>query len=333
LYGKTGTGKTAVTRFVLSKLKAEDSTHRITTAYVNTRLAGTEYRTLTQLAAYLDLALPFTGLSIGEVVSRIFTQIRAKSAYAILVLDEIDYLTGAYGDDLLYEFTRAGERVASGFLSMIGISNSLKFKEMLSPRVLSSLGEEELVFPPYTVDQLRAILAERSGTAFHPRVVLEPAVNLCAAIAGAEHGDARRAVELLRVAGEVAEREGLQTIDENCIRKASQKAEHDRVEEALQSLPMQNKLILHSASRSRDGTSTGELYLQYASLAKRLGVDILTQRRVSGILAELDLLGLVEATVVSKGRRGRTKRIKLVFDDTILDKVLGEDPEMRQLLS
>lgn len=46
LYGKTGTGKTAVSRFVLSKLKAEDSTCMIFTPYINTRIAGTEYRTL-----------------------------------------------------------------------------------------------------------------------------------------------------------------------------------------------------------------------------------------------------------------------------------------------
>ncbi len=333
LYGKTGTGKTAITKFVLSKLKAEDRTHKVATSYVNTRIAGTEYRTLTQLATDLDLTIPFTGLSIGEVVSRIFAQIQAKSAHTILVLDEIDHLINAYGDDTLYEFTRAGERIAPGSLTVVGISNSLQFKDMLDPRVLSSLGEEELIFPPYTVDQLRAILSERSHVAFRPGVVPQPAVNLCAAIAGAEHGDARRAVELLRVAGEVAEREGLQKIDEQCIRKAYQKAEHDRVEEALRSLPLQDKLILHAASKFDDGTNTGELYLHYASIARKLGADILTQRRISGILAELDLLGLLEATVVSKGRRGRTKRVKLVVDQGTLDRVLSEDPELRQLVS
>ena len=57
-------------------------------------------------------------------------------------------------------------------------------------------------------------------------------------------------------------------------------------------------------------------------------MEALTQRRVSGILAELDLLGLVEAAVISKGRRGRTKRIKLIIDPVTLDRVLREDPDL-----
>lgn len=327
LYGKTGTGKTAVTKLVLSKLQTQ-GVPKLTTSYINTRIANTEYRVLAEFAATLDLQIPFTGLSIGEVTSRIFRTISDKGAYTILVLDEIDYLMTNYGDDILYEFTRAGERIAPGFLAIVGISNNLQFKEALNPRVLTSLGEEELIFPPYTVPELKAILSDRSQIAFRPGVVLQSAVNLCAAMAGSEHGDARRAVDLLRVAGEVAEREGLQRIDEECIRKASQKAEHDRVEEALRSLPVQNKLILLAVSKFKEGTNTGELYLSYSALTGRAGLEPLTQRRVSGILAELDLLGLVEAAVISKGRRGRTKRIKLIIDPDTLGKVLREDPEL-----
>jgi cell division control protein 6 len=222
--------------------------------------------------------------------------------------------------------------VAPGFLSIVGISNDLKFKEALDPRVLSSLGEEELVFPPYTVEELRAILGERAGVAFRQGVVPSSTINLCAALAGSEHGDARRAVDLLRIAGEVAEREGFQTVDDTCIRKASEKVEYDRIEEALRSLPLQNKIILLTVSKSYDGTNTGEVYLGYTSLAKRMGAEVLTQRRVSGILAELDLLGLVEAAVVSKGRRGRTKRIKLLIPTETLNKVIGEDPSITSVL-
>jgi cell division control protein 6 len=213
-------------------------------------------------------------------------------------------------------------------LSLVGISNDLKFKEGLDPRVLSSLGEEELVFPPYTTEELRSILAERAKTAFRPGVVPEATINLCAALAGSEHGDARRAVDLLRIAGEVAEREGRQQVDEECLRKASAKAEHDQVEEGLRSLPFQNKIIVLAASRFPSGTNTGELYLAYSNLAKKTGVEVLTQRRVSGILAELDLLGLVEAAVVSKGRRGRTKRIKALIDDETLSRLVKADPQL-----
>jgi cell division control protein 6 len=336
LYGKTGTGKTAVARYVLERLKREAGTNDLITAYVNTRLANTEYRTLSDFAKFLHLPpekqIPFTGLSMGEVMSRIFNEIKSKQAKVVLVLDEIDYLVKTYGDEVLYEFTRSSDRLAPGFLSIVGISNDLRFKEGLDPRVLSSLSEEELVFPPYTVDELKRILEERAGIAFRPASFLESAINLCAAIAGSEHGDARRAVDLLRVAGEVAEREGLNQIDDSCVKRASDKMEHDRVEEAIRSLPIQTKAILLAASRFDGGTSTGELFLTYSNLCRRAGLETLTQRRVSGILAELDLMGLVEASVVSKGRRGRTKRIKFLIGDEVLMKTLSEDTAFAGLL-
>ncbi len=324
LYGKTGTGKTAVARYVLSRLK-EEGKENLVVAYVNTRLANTEYRTLAEVGQTISVQIPFTGLSIGEVVSRIFTKIKAEGLHMVLVMDEIDYLVSTFGDSILYEFTRSSERLSPGFLSLVGISNDLKFKEGLDPRVLSSLSEEELVFPPYTVDELRQILTERANTAFKPSAASTAAINLCAAMAGSEHGDARRAIDLLRIAGEVAEREGLKEIDDSCIRRASDKMEHDRVEEAIRSLPVQNKAILLAVSRFKAGTNTGELYIAYSSLCRQAGIEALTQRRVSGILAELDLMGLIEASVVSKGRRGRTKRIQLLIGSETLDRTLSED--------
>ena len=327
LYGKTGTGETAVARYVLSKLQSEVAANSgLVVAYVNTRQANTEYRTLAELALVLNVQIPFTGLSTGEVIARIFREVQAKKAKLILVLDEIDYLVKAFGVETLYEFTRSSERLAPGFLSMVGISNDLKFKEGLDPRVLSSLNEEELIFPPYTVEELRQILNVRAEAAFRKSAVSASAINLCAAMAGSEHGDARRAVDLLRIAGEVGEREGRKQVDDACVKKASDKMEHDRVEEAIRSLPVQNKVILVAAAKFRSGSNTGELYLAYSNLCRKAGIEALTQRRVSGILAELDLLGLVEAAVVSEGRRGRTKRIRLLIGSEALEKTLSEDP-------
>jgi len=335
LYGKTGTGKTAVARLVIDRLR-EEKNSRITTIYVNSRIAGTEYRTLLRLAETLPMderdKIPPTGLSIGEAISRIFTTIRKNNIHCILVLDEIDYLVNSYGDDTLYQFTRAGEQTEPGFLTIVGISNDLRFKERLDPRVLSSLGEEEMVFPPYTTEELRAILAVRAKTAFRPGALTEDGLNLCAALAGSEHGDARRAVDLLRIAGEIAERDGKRQIDQQCVKKASERVESDRIEDALRSLPIQNKIILLTSSKFPSGTNTGDLYLAYEALARRLGIEPLTQRRVSGIIAELDLLGLLEAALVSKGRRGRTKKIKLLITTNTLSKVFGEDTQLLALL-
>jgi len=184
LYGKTGTGKTAVAKYVLSRLETEADRSKLVVAYVNTRHANSEYRTIVELGQAAGVELPFTGLSVGEALGRVFKEMKAKLTRMILVMDEIDYLVNTQGDSILYEFTRSNEQLSPGFLSIVGISNDLRFKEGLDPRVLSSLSEEELVFPPYTVDELREILTERAKVAFKPGAATSGAINLCAAMAG-----------------------------------------------------------------------------------------------------------------------------------------------------
>ena len=129
-----------------------------------------------------------------------------RATLMIVVLDEIDFLVKKHGDELLYRLTRANEELSSSKISVIGITNDLKFVDNLDPRVRSSLGEVELVFPPYNASQLEDILNDRARIAFRPGVIRSGVISLCAALAAREHGDARRALDLLRVAGEIAER-------------------------------------------------------------------------------------------------------------------------------
>ncbi|NWG09162.1 MAG: AAA family ATPase [Nitrososphaerales archaeon] len=334
IYGKTGTGKTAVAKYVLMKLSEKASTRnlKIKFAYSNTRVAGTEYRLLFDVAQYMGLSVPFTGLAIGEVFARIISAINSSIITLILVLDEIDFLVKNYGDNLLYELTRANEQLPKGYLSLIGISNDLKFKEFLDPRVLSSLSEEEIVFPPYTAEELKAILYDRSKIAFFDDTITEAAINLCAALAGSEHGDARRALDLLRVSGEVAEREGAPKVEERHVRTAVQKIEQDRMVDALRSLPLQAKILLWSIISSGEANSTGEIYERYSNICHKINVEVLTQRRVSMLLSELDLLGLVTTNLVSKGRYGRTKKINPSINLQFVREVFSEDPIMNSLL-
>lgn len=311
IYGKTGTGKTAVVKHVLSRLSSTCTTRKISAKFVysNTRMAGTEYRVLAELATTIGLSIPFTGLALSEVLSRVQNFMRASSLPTILVLDEIDYLVKSFGDGLLYDLTNSSDKITPAFLSLVGISNDLHFKEELGARVLSRLSEEELVFPPYSAMELKTILHERATFAFNPAAYTDAAVNLCAALSGSEHGDARRAVDLLRIAGEVAEREGGKQLDEKHVRIALQKIDQDRVTEALKTLPLHAKLVLIATVTTTGGSSSGIVYDKYTELCKLVSSEPLTTRRISGLITELDTLGLVSANVVNYGRYGRTKKI------------------------
>jgi cell division control protein 6 len=338
VYGKTGTGKTAVTKYVLARLeaKAREVGSPVSFCYVNCRLAGTEYRVLASLCNSLQLSVPFTGLSVGEVFERFRNGLDMAKRIMIIALDEVDALVKARSDILLYELTRINETLTQSKVSIIGISNDLRLKEFLDPRVLSSLSEEEIVFRPYDAAELKTILAERAKVAFREGALSEGALGLCAALAAAEHGDARRALDLLRVAGEVAERKGASIVTEEHVREAEKLIEHNRVVEALANLTLHSKLVMlsvfHLVRANGYRAITGEIYEVYNELCGELALAPLTQRRVSTLVNELDALGLLNAQVTSMGRYGRTKKIRLEVTRTIIKEAFSNDPRLGRLI-
>jgi cell division control protein 6 len=225
------------------------------------------------------------------------------------------------------------ETLSKSKVAIIGISNDLRLKEFLDPRVFSSLSEEEVVFRPYDASELRNILLERSKLSLCEGALSDSALSICSALAAAEHGDARRALDLLRVAGEVADRQGSKTITEKHVREAELSIEHNRVVEALANLTLHSKLVLLSVYHlSRSNATTGEIYDVYNELCGELRISFLTQRRLGTLVSELDAMGILNAKVVNMGRYGRTKRIRLEVSRTLIKDVFSSDCRLEGLL-
>ena len=171
---------------------------------------------------------------------------------------------------------------------------------------------------------MQEILKKRADDSFKTGVVSDGVIAKCAAFAAREHGDARRALDLLRVAGEIAERESSSKIQIKHIDLANNKIERDKILDIIETEPKQFQLVLYSIfsliEKSKDSIFTGDVYMYYQELCKKTNTDILTQRRVSDILAEFDMLGLINARVISKGRQGRTREIKLAIPENIVGK-------------
>ena len=339
VYGKPGTGKTLVVKKVISKIqnRVEKSNFPIKLVYSNSKEETTLYGLLVSLGRQLSLTdkeLPTTGLAISEVFKRILNKINNNKFNAIFVIDEIDYLAQLVtktGKDILYQLTRANERLTNGSLTLVGISNDLTFKEKLDPRVISSLGEEEIVFTNYNVEQIKKILEERIHESFIENSVEEPALNLCAALAGGEHGDARRAIDLLRVAGELAERQQLDKVSIEQVREASQKIEENKEETSLKSFPLHEKLIILAIMKA-NGSSTGEIYSSYKNLCKIVGRDELTQRRITQMLSEIELSGIINGRLIHQGIHGRTKKFKLTISSELIKKTFKDDLTLQDIV-
>ena len=339
VYGKPGTGKTLVVKKVISKIqeRVEKSNFPIKLVYSNSKEETTLYGLLISFGRQLglqDKELPSTGLAIGEVFKRLLNNINEKRLNAIFVVDEIDYLAqliSRSGKDILYQLTRANTRLKHGSLTLVGISNDLTFKEKLDPRVISSLGEEEIVFPTYNVEQIKKILEERVQLAFIPNSVADSALNLCAAMAGGEHGDARRAIDLIRVAGETAERQQSNKVTTDHVREASQRIEENKEETSLKSYPLHEKLVILAVMKA-NGSSTGEIYSAYKGLCKMVGRDALTQRRITQMLSEIELSGIITGRLVHQGIHGRTKKYKLTISPEMVKKTLRQDLTLQDVI-
>tara|TARA_Y100000310_G_scaffold305463_1_gene345635 strand:- start:53 stop:2350 length:2298 start_codon:yes stop_codon:yes gene_type:complete len=313
------TGKTLSTKHVLDKIlsisKKKDIP--IESFYLNCKLkrvADTEYRLISQLARAFGREVPVTGLPTDEIYKIFLESIDKEKKLIILILDEIDQLVRKAGDEILYNLTRINSELKNVEIAIIGISNDLLFTDELDPRVKSSLSEEELVFPPYNALQLQDILRERSKKAFREEFLEPGVVEKCAAYAAREHGDARRALELLRVAGELAERKNDTKLTTAHIDYAEDKIERDRVLDIVHTQPKQFQLALlamFDLSDKSEKLSTGDVFTTYKTYCKKVGLKPLTQRRVSDIISELDMLGIITARVISKGRYGRTREITL----------------------
>ncbi len=272
--------------------------------------------------------LPFyakRGYGVVEIYEKIIDWIEEDSKILIIVLDEIDIVKDL--DDLVYTLTRANSDLRSGGITIVGVSNKLSFKESLDPRSLSTLYENELVFPPYNSRELAAILEARVEKGFRRGVMKQETVRLAAAIAAKESGDARLALKILSKAGELAEEHGLTAITDKEVEEAQDDAEQEIAYEVISTLPEHQKLVLYAiamlslqGSRYKklvDGDDTlifsGEVYNKYTKLADAMHKDSKSSRWYRKYVSDLEMQGLIITYESGKGVRGHTKLIKLAY--------------------
>ena len=319
LYGVPGAGKTVVTRYVLRQLreKGNELEQHVHAYEINCRSIDTKYRVVQYIASELqergDVTVPFTGWPTDRVLETLVSRMDRIGGVHIIVLDEIDNLVSRAGDGLLYNLTNLNTRLSNSRCCIIGISNDLNFTQQLDPRVTSRLSQEDIVFHPYGASEIENILSKRVEDGLKKGILKDGVVSLCAALAAQEHGDARRALDLLRISVQKAEQNSEEKVETTHVKIAQSQLEYDQVTPVLKTLPLHQKLVLLSICLNEENglknISTGDVYRTYADACILIHVEPLTTRRVSSLLNELDTLGLIIARNVSKGRGGRSKQV------------------------
>jgi cell division control protein 6 len=294
-------------------------------SYVNCRIYNSRYRALSKIASDHMPIYAKRGYGIVDIYEKMISWIEEDGKVLIVVLDEIDIVRDL--DDLIYTLTRANSDIKSGGITLVGISNKVSFKEDLDPRSLSTLYENELVFPPYNSSELASIVKERALKGFREGVVDQAAVNLSAAIAAKESGDARLALKIISKAGELAEAKNMNVVTIGDVEAASKFAEEEIAYEMIGTLPEHQKLVVYAiALMSINGSRykklnegnesfilSGEIYSRYSSIAESLQKDVKGARLYRKYIADLEMQGIIVSYESGKGIRGHTRLIKLSY--------------------
>lgn len=323
LYGQSGTGKTLIMKYI------KDNAEKLITKksiplkilYLNCKLgeADTEYKAMINICSKLggNLRLGMNSIFVYKKILELLD----NQKNMIIIFDEINYLIKRSGDNILYTFSRIDTELKKTYVNLIGITNDFRLTEDLDGSVLSSLGEISIFFPPYHAIQLKDILIQRIEKAFYQDVVDNSVIAKCSAIS-AQIGDARKMLDLLRVSGEIVDKEERTKITENDLSRAEIILEKNQIMNIVKQLPKQSKIILSSIIKlllkGVDKIETGDVYGVYIELCNNVGIKHLTQSSVSNIISELDLLGVITSKSYSRGRFGKTREIKMYLNNKII---------------
>ncbi|MCL5093427.1 MAG: AAA family ATPase [Candidatus Marsarchaeota archaeon] len=324
IYGKTGTGKTSCAKYVINEVNAIPNT-KAKISYVNCRIYNSRYRILNKVISDHIPTYAKRGYGAVELYEKLINWIEEDSKILVITLDEVDVVRDL--DDLIYTLTRINSDIRAGGVTLIGISNKVSFKEDLDPRSLSTLYESELIFPPYYSNEIFAIIKDRAEAGFKKGTMDDEILHFIAASASKEGGDARFSLKVMSKAGEIAEERSQKAITMKEAEEAIKAAESEIVYDLISTLPEHQKLVLYSIvlltgsggsyKKLIDGMDTyifsGEIYSRYKSISEGLHKQAKSERWYRNYISELEMQGLIVSFDSSKGVRGHTKLIKLLY--------------------
>lgn len=336
LYGKTGTGKSLCAKYTTRRIiETAENNASVGRVVIDCSQENTETRAIRATVQELNDAevtgfvVPETGFGRSRYYSLLWEVLDIRFDAVLVVLDEIDRLEGT---DFLMQLSRATEanKLEHCSVGIVATSNKIKYRNRLEERIKSSLQEREIIFTPYDRDALRAIIRSRLD-AFNNGVLSDDVVSECASLAADEHGDARKAINLLRHAGELAASEGADSITIKHVHSANNLAERDRVNALLAGSTIQQKATLLAIAslalvEKTLTFKTPEVYAAYEDICAESGLETLSKRRVYDLLREWEFLEVLEITRTGGGRaRGSYLQHRLLEDPSVICSVFEKD--------
>ncbi len=321
LYGPSGTGKTLTVKAVAEKVKDRATEKDIDFDFVAVNFKTMESHSLdravwklghqTAKKAGVVWDIPRKGVSTDAKYVRLYEIVDRHFDALVFILDEIDTLTGHAGEDepaysrLLYSLSRVmAEQHVDTLVSTVVITNHPKFRENLDSRTDSSYNPTGIHFSDYDANELIEILNRRRD-AFKDGALADGVIRLVAAYGAKNEGDARRAIDLLRDAGEIANRNAETVVTEQHVHAANDSVVKNRVLEIVGGMSLQKKLSLYAAAVVADindgAAPSPAVYTLYQEICQRTGRDVYTQETVNSHINKAGTYGVLESERTSGG--------------------------------
>ncbi len=298
-------------------------------AYIDLTAPKTSFGAFNEVAIALDSSIRRyqKGIPTEYMQANVIEALSKYRGFLCLLIDEADNIKPAPNEFLTFLGKTLPRKVPCNLI-LIMLTNRLNWEKSLDPRILSFLKKADIIFEPYDAVDLLEILDLRVEKALDQSKVEKTALKKIAAFASRETGDARKAVELLAKAAKVAE-ETTGRLTEKEVDIAEEKLEIDKTEELIRVLATQQRFALIACytviSSKNNRATTGQVYEIYQRICKNEMVRPLTQRRFSDMISFLDLYGLVNAPVVSKGCYGNTREISSSLAPDVIRRLLDRN--------
>jgi cell division control protein 6 len=284
--GVAGIGKTSTVLRSSKMLEEQFAKSRLTlkTAYTNLKLqGGNKFAIYRFLLERIAPELPAQGLSAEEMLRYLLGYLRESKQYALIIMDEIDYLIKTSKDTgIIYDLTRLNEfepDKSCNVKGVIFIARSTEFYNKLDPAELSTLGRVPMEFHSYTIQQVSDILESRAGQAFTPKAIGSDVIDKVSSITTSPevNGDVRYALDLLLYAGNLAESQGTGRVTLDHVRKVHGQVHPSITTEEIDQLSKNHLVSLMALvralkSKKKPYTELKDVRLYAEELAEQLGV-------------------------------------------------------------
>lgn len=288
LYGPPGTGKTTMTEYVVDELQKHSS--EVLAGSVNCWRYPSRFKVYYNLLQELGVNLIHrTGTPTDELVDKFRSKVSKRPS--IIILDEVDQIEN---ERILYDFARE-ENIA-----LVMIANKETALYDVDDRIRSSLeGTREVKFPAYDTDELVDILLDRRKWGLRNEAVERAQLRK---IASRADGDARIAINALRIAAEEAEDRDLEEITGEVISEALPEAEKQNKSKSIEKLNNHQE-VLYEIINEEEKISPGDLYDKYREEVDEPKVE----RTLRKYLNKMDHYNVIESEGEGRWRKYRVK--------------------------